>query len=389
MRLLAWTLLLLSCLLLTSGREPSRRVIGVSNAGELAELFAAPLDNVIVELAPGRYELTPAEALEPSTSYCGDNSALVPASVGLTMSGRRLTLRGRENGEAIIVVNASHGIYLKDCQDCEVQRLTVTGLAQGYTGNTAYGAIVARNSRARISDCLFKKNNVPMRPSDSHERGPGAISGLDGADLTIEFNELVGNPVCIDLHAGSRAVVRNNLIEGSGSGVGLSMRCNAIARVERNHIRRVFTGLQLAGGDSLVCRANIIEVTYAAISAASEEALYVQIEKNVIYQSGSGMYCGPVTTTDTQGVFTGRVSSNIVVETERPVVAANPLARVKLRNNTFFESKVDTTKDVAREAFWRARRPWTRTYRNTPVGVDGRHKFHESEYLQKYGRWLH
>jgi hypothetical protein len=44
-------------------------------------------------------------------------------------------------------------------------------------------------------------------------------------------------------------------------------------------------------------------------------------------------------------------------------------------------------RDVPREIFWRARRPWTRTYRNTPVGVDGRHKFYESAFLTRYGRW--
>lgn len=58
--------------------------------------------------------------------------------------------------------------------------------------------------------------------------------------------------------------------------------------------------------------------------------------------------------------------------------------------NTLYNNatKDDRSGTGTREMFWRARRSWTRTYRNTPVGVDGRHKFHESEYLQKYGRWL-
>jgi hypothetical protein len=405
MRSLAWALLLLSTLLLTSGRAPERHVIEVSNAGELMELMATPLDNVIVQIAPGTYELTPTEGLEPSTNYCGANSALVPATIGLTMSGRKVTLRGSREGETVIVTNASHGIYLKDCQNCEIERLNITGINLSYSGDTAYGAIIVRNSSGLISNCA-----IHCAHSEHGEVTQAAgIAALHGADLNIEFNEIVSSGFGILILHGAQARIAHNVLEGRSTGVGVVnvdtwkavgmnvgagvvARCDAVGVVERNHLRMCRSGVEASEKASLEMRANIIEdMTGDGIVSTSGDLGRVRIEKNAIYRCG-GAGISMRVAGDQRG------SSNFVVETglasprASAIVLEGAKAEAAIRKNTLYDNTVTDAsldRDVPREIFWRERRGWTRTYRNTPVGVDGRHKFHESAFLTRYGRWLH
>jgi hypothetical protein len=125
----------------------------------------------------------------------------------------------------------------------------------------------------------------------------------------------------------------------------------------------------------------------AAIMANGPETSRLIVERNVIYRSRGGIFVA----WGGNEQPTGYASSNILVEIGIAGGPPDPPVSVgtafETRNNTCFDNKDDSTKGTSREMFWRARRPWTRTYRNTPVGVDGRHKFYESAFLTRYGRW--
>ena len=228
------------------------------------------------------------------------------------------------------------------------------------------------------------------------ERVRGAVwVGVNAARLEIEFSELSGNSVALRLEKDAQAVVRNCLIEGipsadRGFGCALVTGGNTSVIAEKNLIRGLEVGIQLQRGASLELRTSIIENIYDDGIEGTPEVGRVRIEKNAIYKCGRA---GIAMAADGDQ----KVSLNLVVETGgiNPQPSAISIygarADAAVRKNTLYGNIVADSSldhDVPREKFWRARRPWTRTYRNAPVGVDGRHKFHESAFLTRYGRWL-
>lgn len=385
MRSVAWALLLLSSLLLTSGREPERRVIEVTNAGELMELFATPLNNVIVQLAPGRYDLVPRGGFGVTRGACNDTEHL-PMKFGLLITGRSVRVAGPTIGEAILVANADTRLQFRQCIDCELDRVTITGESP-----SVGAAIFATDSNLRVENCKID-NASPLGAT-----ARGALNGIEGganAVLEVRFNEIRGSTAGIALHGNAKAIVRNNLIEGVGGdfgGWGLLMMCDASAVVERNHMRNLAAGVLLEDEVALDLRANIVEDIHEVGIGSGFSLGRIRIERNILY--GCGRAAIALRTDGDQ-----RANGNIIVESGRivppesaiAVEGANADAAVRkniLYDNTVTDASLD--RDVPREIFWRERRQWTRTYRNTPVGVDGRHKFHESAFLTRYGRWLH
>src|SRR5688572_9990443 len=126
MRSLAWALLLCLVLLLTSGREPSRRVINVSTAEELIVAVSRPLAYATIRLAPGRYVLPRIDGEALAWRACPDPYPL-PATFGVVIAGHSVRLEGPASGEAIIESDADFRIRLNECSDCVVERVTVTG----------------------------------------------------------------------------------------------------------------------------------------------------------------------------------------------------------------------------------------------------------------------
>jgi len=209
----------------------------------------------------------------------------------------------------------------------------------------------------------------------------------------IEFNEIVGNAWGIVLYDHSRSFISNNRVEGTGAmragGSAVLVTCKAEATVERNHFRAFTNGIEISGA-SVACKNNIIEDVYGDGVAANSQGLgRVSIEQNVIYRCGAA---GMTVRADGDQ----KASRNIIAETGRVSPRASTIhvlgarADAAIRKNTLYDNTVldpALDRDVPREIFWRARKKWTRTYRNTPVGVDGRHKFYESAFLTRYGRW--
>jgi hypothetical protein len=393
MRSLAWALLLLSCVLLTSGREPERHVIHVTNAGELMELLATPLNDVIVQLAPGTYELVPTQSLEPSMEYCGENSALVPTTIGLTITGRKVTLRGTRDAEAVITTTADYRLRFNECHECEIDHVTIAAKPPAGGSRVDGAAIIVTHSTVAVTNCRIDNASIM---EESSRRNASGILGAE-AVLEVEFNEIYGSQFGLVLSQRTEAIIKNNLIEGYSAprnvvlGSAVVMGCGSKGIVERNHLRNLETGIHVLKGASLELRANIIEDIHdSGIGAADCPLDRVVIERNVMYRCG-----GPGIAICVDG--DQRATRNLIVETGRldPQLGAIKVwgasAAAAVRKNTLYDNTVTAPaldRDVPREIFWRERRGWTRTYRNTPVGVDGRHKFHESAFLTRYGRWL-
>lgn len=389
MRAIAWALLLMAA---AATRQPARRVIEVSTADELMAAFREPLDNVTVKLAPGRYILTPREA-EEQVRPCHESTNSLVVTVGLIVSGRGVCLMGPEVGEAVIATEADYRLYFRDCAGCEVERITITGEMSTSAHPVTGAAVLAKNSEVQVRNCAIRDNTAV---AETPPRTVDGIVGLDGAMIEVEFNEISGNRVGVCLYDDAQGVVRNNLIEGfplrsTAGGLALMVFCDAQMIAERNLMRDLGDGVQLAGSPSLELRANVIEdVRGNAVSSTTWGLGRVMIDRNVIYRCG-----GPGIAMRADG--DQKATNNIIVETgkvnpmESAIQVWGARSDAAIRKNTLFDNTVaddSLDRDVPREIFWRARRKWTRTYRNTPVGIDGRHRFHESAFLTRYGRWL-
>jgi hypothetical protein len=244
------------------------------------------------------------------------------------------------------------------------------------------------------------------------------ICGREGADLLIEQCEILRNSWDgIALYRDARATITRNLIDGidaagveagGGRGVAVGVTWNGAATIDRNILRHYWKGIGVFVDADVVAEGNIVENmrTWGInIWDADKGRPLASITRNVVYDCGA---CGiavmrkaPYAKDEPKG----RVSDNIVVHTGQnskydspdyycyqcPLALHAVPEGFSIRGNTYYDNRRtgpgDCSKDMPRERFWRDRRGWARTYRNTGVGIDGRVKFFESEYLIAYPRW--
>jgi len=327
--------------------------VDVANSSELVDQLRGQPHDVTIRLAPGRYEVPPQN--EPGT-----------APAGLLVSGRNVRIIGDGPEDVVINTVADCVIRFENCDDCEIDNVRVAG-------NISVGG-----GSVHISNCVV-------------DNGIQAVHG----DFVIESNEISSSWDGIDL-ANAHAVVANNLIVGltdehdANVDAGVRIRGDATVSMKRNHIRGFPAGLALMWKASVDCTANIIEdIDGIGIDGTDGGLGRITIRENAIYRCGSPGIAiwadGDQQATRNLIVSTGRSKPR-----EGAVLALGSHADAAIRKNTLYDNTVTNPgldRDVSREAFWRARRPWTRTYRNTAVGVDGRHRFYESAFLTRYGRW--
>jgi hypothetical protein len=359
----AWALLVGAALAGTSGRAPSRQVIEVSTASQLTDALAEPAHDVTINVAPGRYMLSAAS----NHSVEGEP---------LTVSGRNIRIVGSSNRDVVITATSHTAVFFNDCSDCELDGVEVVG------------GVRTKSSSVSISNCGIEKGLRTGNSSISVSNCRIQVIGTYSANVLAEFNEITRG---VFLNGGQRVILRHNLIEaGNFEEPGILVGGTTSVVAERNIIRGFTTGIQLVENASLEGSANIIEQIQGVGILGTENGLgRVALRENVIYHcGGSGI--------ELRADGDQNATHNLVVETgltepkESAVLAVGARADAAVRKNTLFDNTVlnqEFDRDVSREAFWRARRPWTRTYRNTPVGVDGRHRFYESAFLTRYGRW--
>lgn len=397
-------------------REPARDPLHVSTAAELEEALSGPRRDAVIHLAPGVYELTPESAVDSTCGNCANPDTLIPVTVGLTISGRNVRIEGPADSPAVIVTRSGYGLYFKDCIDCEIEYVTVTGGERDTSGAATDAAIVATRSSVRITNCDIRDNIGDPNVVAKNTVGIMGICGREGADLVVEQCEILRNSWDgIALYRDARATITNNLIDGidgagveagGGRGVAVGVTWNGSATIERNILRHYWKGIGVFVDADVVAEGNIVENMRAwgiNIWDADKGRPRASITRNVVYDCGA---CGiAVTRTAPYGKDEpkGRVSENIVVHTGQnskydspdyycyqcPLALHAVPEGFSIRGNTFYDNRRvgDCNKDMPSERFWRDRRGWARTYRNTGVGIDGRVKFYESEYLIAYPRW--
>jgi hypothetical protein len=399
-------------------RVPIRDPLHIATGAELEEALSGPRRNATIVLSSGLYELDPESAVDSTCGNCADPDTLVPITVGLTISGSNVRIEGPRDGSAVIVTRAGYGLYFKDCVDCELDRVVVTGGERDASGAATDAAIVARNSSVSISNCVIRDNIGDRERIAQNTVGIVGICGREGADLAVEYCEILRNSWDgIALYRDARATISNNLIDGAdaagveaggGRGVAIGATWNSRARIERNLLRRYGKGIGVFVDADVVAYGNIIEEMRAwgiSIWDAGTGRPRALIERNAFYDCGAYGISVTRHAAYAPDDKPWRLTANIVVHTgQNPQYDSpgdyGPQCALALeavpdgfsaRGNVCYDNReagdVLFEQDTTREMFWRDRRSWVRTFRNTGVGVDGRVKFHESAFLTEYPRW--
>ena len=378
-------IVVLSCLaaalVLTSARNPTGDTVQVSSADELVRALRAPGSNLVVQLAPGSYELTPTAAIDSSCGTCEKPDTLIPITVGLAISGRGVRIVGPKDGVATIVTHAGYGIYFDDCVDCLIERVSITGGERGTSEAATDAAIVTKHSLLTIRDCVIADN-----------AGMG-VCAREGSVLVLERNEIMRCTSGIALYRATDTTIRNNLIDGDNLGVGVAGKVRAT--IERNHVRGCADGIRIGPDADVVVHANIVEEVKGcgiAVRGGNSGRPRVAVEENAVYSCGGPGISIQRRTPYAASEPRGKLVRNIVVHVEpgRALDLAAVPDGFAVTGNVFYDNRDagDSSGNLSREMFSRKRLSWTRTYRNTAVGVDGRHRFYESAFLTRYGRWF-
>ncbi|UCH84696.1 MAG: right-handed parallel beta-helix repeat-containing protein [Candidatus Latescibacterota bacterium] len=359
--------------------------IHVSDAAQLQELLSQPLADVTIRLAPGTYELTPQSAVDSTCGNCEDPATEVPITVGVRISGRNVVLQGPELGEALIVTHAGYGLYVKDCMDCRIEGLVITGGERDPDGNATDAAIVAKYSTLDIVNNRILDNIGDSTTVNTTVVGIMGICGREGAKLTIEGNEIIRNSWDgIALYRRASATIVRNVIDGvdkargkqvgGGRGVGIGVTWNATAEIGGNIVKRYWKGIGVFVDAWASVRGNVVEdiITWGVTLWDADKGTPLGVfEDNVIYNTGA---CGASITRSKplDPDIDGRFVRNVFVKTAQNPKYDDPeyycfqtsLAlhavpeRFEIADNLFYDNRRATDDladfDVARDEFMKS-----------------------------------
>lgn len=274
---------------------------------------------------PGDYRLEPAAYVDSTCGNCEDPATPVEASVGLIVSGRDIVFEGQDARGAVLHTGAGYGLLFRDCEDCVLHRLTITGGARDPDPNATDAAVVVQDGAVRIEDCFITDNIGDSTLLATNIVGIIGIAGREGADLTIRRNKIHRNSWDgIALYRGARAVIERNTIDGvdkagastpgGGRGVAIGVTWNAEARIVGNHLRRYWKGIGLFVDAQGLVRKNIVEEmsTWGILLWDAGKGTPVgKIEGNIVVDTGA---CGiAITRESAEGPDPGHCIYNVVI----------------------------------------------------------------------------
>ena len=261
---------------------------------------AANYDTILI--SPGSYHSGQTPFIDSLCGNCEKQKTRVRASRGFLIQDKGLIIIGSDS--TTLLTNAGYGVLFINSYDSEIRNLRISGGTRDFDGAATDAAIVVRQSRVTIKDCIISDNT--NRP-DSIVVGIGGIIGREGAELFIERNRILNNGWDgIALYRGATAYIADNTING-GRGAGIGITWDATATVIRNRISNYWKGIG-SFGDTRVVAANNAVFDNLGWGIIATGTSYLDASNNVVYHNGN---CGMAIWGDE---CTGRFSNNIVAE---------------------------------------------------------------------------
>jgi hypothetical protein len=303
--------------------------IDVSTPQQFQDVLSQPRERVTVVLAPGEYHLTPAAAVDSTCGNCEDAGEMTPITVGVQVSGDKVWIIGPDRGEATIYTHAGYGIFFKDCEDCGIAGVTITGGERDTAQAATDAAIVAKNATVSVFHNKITDNIGDSTVVATGIVGIMGVCGREDSFMWIQDNQITRNSWDgIALYRGAEAEIEYNLVDGvdkarggeagGGRGVGIGITWNARARISRNIVKRYWKGIGVFVDAHAVVKENIVEemLTWGiAYWDAGKGKPFAYIEDNVIYDCGA---CGVSITREApfgEDESPGGFDGNLIVKT--------------------------------------------------------------------------
>lgn len=398
----------LSGVLLTAGiRTPARAaevlvappgasVQGAVTVTDLQSVLTRVEPQTVIRLSPGTYDLHARPYSEPTCGNCQQAATRVEATVGLRVSGQGIRIEGAGDGEAVIRTHAGYGILFDNCTDCSLGGVTVTGGQRDPDPHATDAAVVAKQSRVTVENCLIRDNIGDSTLVAKNVVGIIGIAGRQGADLTVRNNRIIRNSWDgIALYRGAHAVIESNVIDGvdlargkvvgGGRGVGIGVTWDSQAAIRGNLVRRYWKGIGGFVNAQITVEENVVEhiATWGlSLWDAGSGRPAGFFLRNVVYDTGA---CGASIIRQNEGPpFPGRLVQNVFIMTGQdprydsgePYCFQLPIARhavpaaFSIAGNILHENRIADGKpdpdDVGERAFlyrmkaiWERLQPWT------------------------------
>ncbi len=297
----------------------------VSGSEQLEELFSSPQENMQVILEPGDYHLTPEHFIDSTCGNCQDPNEAVPATKGITISGKNISIIGPDDRSAIVHTHAGYGIYIKDLEKGILENLTITSTIRDTAQMATNAAIVVSNSNVVIRNNTIRDNLGDSLLISKHISGVMGICGRENSHITIIGNNILRNSWDgIALYRDAHAEIIGNRIDGidkstgrdpeGGRGVAIGVTWNASAKIKYNYIAHYWKGIGIFVDADCEVENNIIEdmATWGiALWDTGKGAPKAYISNNIIYNVGA---CGISITKSDEETESGNMVGNIIVK---------------------------------------------------------------------------
>ena len=156
--------------------------------------FQTAIDNAVdddtIRIGPGLFESKTHAFAETLCGNCETHITKVKASYGFLIKDKSLTVIGSGVDSTTLVTNAGYGVLFLNSPNSVITKVKITGGKRDPDGNATDAAIVVRNSRVTVLECLIADNTD--RPEELAV-GIGGVFGREGAELFILGNRFFNN----------------------------------------------------------------------------------------------------------------------------------------------------------------------------------------------------
>ena len=282
-------------------------IVLVGGNGGIKELQSA-IDRAksgdTLRVAAGLYTARSHAFEEEVCGNCETHKTHVRASYGFVIKDKSLHIYGVGTDSTTLVTNAGYGVMFVNSPNSTIAKVKITGGKRDIDGKATDAAIVARNARLTITDCLIADNTD--RP-ESLAVGIGGIFGREGAELIITGNRLFNNGWDgIALYRGASAIICDNEING-GRGAGIGITWDAVCVAYRNVVTNYWKGIGAFGASRAVISNNLVKDNLGWGIIVTGTA-YLDATNNVVTKNGN---CGLAIWSEES---TGRFANNIVTD---------------------------------------------------------------------------
>jgi hypothetical protein len=261
-------------------------------------------DGATIQIGPGFFRAEPHAGEDPTCGNCDDSTFLqpVPITIGYSIRGKSLHLRGDGRERTTLYTGAGYGLYFDEAGISSIEDLKITGGVRDADGKATDAGIVVRYTHLTVRNVDIIGNDDLYTGEPDPVVGIMGITGREGSRLSIEGCKILDNSwdgITLyrsdlrDPDSQPQATIINNeigctsnCVNPRGRGVGVGVTWDAEATVINNHVHHYWKGIGAFGTTQVTVANNIVEHQVGwGIIATGESTMNVL--NNIIAHNGT------------------------------------------------------------------------------------------------------